>query len=109
MNECVFVGRLTDDPKIKDIGETKLTTFSLGIEETRKDKDGQTKRRYDYLDFEAWDSGAQTIYDHCRKGDFLVVQCSARHQKWDTPEGDRKQKINFRVNTFKIFPSTKND
>ena len=106
MNECIFVGKLTEDPKIKDIGETKLTTFSLGVEEIRKDKGGQNRKRYDYFDFEIWDSGAETIHSLCRKGDFLIVQCSARHQKWDTPEGDRKQKVNFRVNSFRIFQST---
>lgn len=109
MNECTFVGRLSEDPKMKDVGSTSLTTFTLGIEESRKDKDGLTKKRYDYLDFEVWDSGAETVYKHCRKGDFLVVQCSARHQKWDTPEGERKHKVNFRVNHFKIFPSSKDD
>ena len=40
MNNCNFVGRLTADPVIKDVGSTQLATFSLAIEKHRKDKNG---------------------------------------------------------------------
>jgi single-strand DNA-binding protein len=109
MNNCQFLGRLAQEPISKDLNGTKLVTFTLSVEETWKDNDGVNKKRYDYLDFEIWDSGAETIYKHAKKGDYLVVNASARQQKWNTPEGDRKQKISFRVNHFKIFPSNKED
>lgn len=109
MNSCKFLGRLADDPKARELNGTKLVTFSLGVEENWKDNQGVNKKRYDYLDFEIWDSGADTIYKYAKKGDFLVVDASARQQKWDTAEGERRQKINFRVNSFKIFPATKDE
>ena len=45
MNNCTLIGRFVADPVIRDVGKTKLVTFSLAIEEYRKDKDGNKKKR----------------------------------------------------------------
>ena len=105
MNNCHFVGRLASDPTIKDVGNTKLATFVLALEEHRKDKEGNKKKRVDYFEFEAWDSGGTTIAEFCRKGDYLAVDAIARQQKWTTPDGSPRQKVNFRVKSFKMFDS----
>ena len=102
MNICTFIGRLVSDPVIKDVGSTQLVTFSLAIEEYRKDKDGTKKKRVDFLDFEAWDSGATAFKKVCKKGDLVAIESCARQQKCVTPEEQSKEKINFRVKSFKI-------
>ena len=103
MNNCAFVGRLSSDPEIRDVGNTKLTTFSLAVEEYRRDKDGTKKKRVDFFEFEAWDSGATTIYKFCKKGDMIAIHASARQQKWTNSNGENRQKINFRVQSFKLL------
>ena len=104
MNTCSFVGRLVRDPEMKEINNTHLVNFTLAIEEHRKDKDGSKRKRVDFLDFEAWDSGATTINKYCKKGDQLAVSAIARQQRWSDGESNRS-KINFRVNNFKFFGS----
>jgi single stranded DNA-binding protein len=96
MNNCTFVGRLTADPIIKDVGTTKLATFSLAIEEHRKDKNGNKVKRVDFFDFSAWDSGAL-------KGDMIAVNAVARQEKWNDSNGQPKQKVAFRVQNFRVF------
>jgi len=96
MNNCNFVGRFTADPEIRDVGSTQLVTFFLAVEEYRK-------KRVDFFEFEAWDSGGTTIHKICKKGQIIAIHASARQQKWTNPQGESKQKINFRVQSFKIF------
>ena len=105
MNICVFVGKLAVDPELREIiGENGKTTyvvnFSLAVEEYRKDKEGEKHRRVDFLDFEAWDTGATTIAKHFKKGDMLIIEAEARQHKWISGE-QKRQKIVFRVKTFK--------
>ena len=104
MNNCTFIGRLASDPTLKDVGNTQLVTFALAIEEYRRDREGVKKKRVDYFEFEAWDSGASTIAKFCKKGDFLAVETAARQQKWES-DGEPRQKVNFRVKNFKMFNS----
>ena len=108
MNRCTFVGRLVADPKLKEVNNTHLVSFTLAIEEHRKDKDGTKKKRVDFLEFEAWDSGATTIDKYCKKGDFIAVEAIARQQRW-TVGGEKRQKVNFRITNFKIFNSNKEE
>lgn len=100
MNNCCFIGKLVSNPELKETNNTYVVNFSLAIEDYRKDKEGGTHRRVDYLDFEAWDTGAITISNYSKKGDLLAIEAEARQHKWMS--GDQKrQKIVFRVNTFK--------
>jgi len=108
MNNCTLIGRFVADPYIKDIGKTKLVTFSLAVEEYRKDKEGNKKKRVDFFDFEAWDSGAETINEFCRKGDVIAVSTTARQQKWTNSKGEHRQKVVFRVQNFKMFSGRDN-
>ena len=103
MNNCAFVGRLASDPVIKELNNTHLVNFTLAIEEHRRDKDGTKRKRVDFLDFEAWDSGATTIDKYCCKGDQLAVTATARQQRWKSDDGSGRSRINFRVNSFKRF------
>tara|TARA_A100001201_G_scaffold143746_1_gene147170 strand:- start:7179 stop:7517 length:339 start_codon:yes stop_codon:yes gene_type:complete len=103
MNNCNFVGRIASDIALKDVGSTKLAIFSIAVEEHRKDKEGNKKKRVDFFEFEAWDTGAITIHKMCQKGDMVAVQCCARQQKWTDSEGKSKQKVNFRMQSFKVF------
>ena len=101
MNKCHFVGKLADDPILYARDHTSLVRFTLAVEEYRKDKSGQKIRRVEFLDFEAWDTAAQTIYDHTLKGDCMAIEAIARKQK---PKNENAY-VNFRVTNFKIFNS----
>lgn len=101
MNKCHFVGKLADDPILYPRDRTVLVRFTLAVEEYRKDKSGQKIRRVEFLDFEAWDTAAQTIYDHTLKGDCMAIEAIARKQK---PKNESSY-VNFRVTNFKIFNS----
>tara|TARA_R110000744_G_scaffold3161_2_gene12274 strand:+ start:5870 stop:6199 length:330 start_codon:yes stop_codon:yes gene_type:complete len=108
MNNCTLIGRFVTDPDIKNVGKTKLVTFSLAVEEYRKDKEGNKKKRVDFFDFEAWDSGAETINELCRKGDVIAVSASARQQKWTNSDNEYRQKVIFRVQNFRVFAERDN-
>lgn len=105
MNKCHFVGMLADDPHLVNINNTYLVTFTLAIEDHRKDKDGSKKRRVDFLRFEAWATGAQTIDKHAYKGDFMAVESIARQST--SHQEKKSDTITFRVTNFKIFNNNK--
>ena len=101
MNKCHFVGKLTDDPVLYPKDQTSLVRFTLAVEEYRKDKSGKKIRRVEFLDFEAWSTAAQTIFEHAIKGDCMAIEAIARNQEDQEEYSD----IVFRVTNFKIFNS----
>ena len=108
MNNCHFIGRLVADPELNDVNETSVVRFTLAINEYRKSRDGEKSKKVDYLDFEAWDTGATTIDRYCKKGHEIAVHATARQDKWTDKDGNRRSKIKFRVNRFKLFNNNYN-
>jgi hypothetical protein len=100
MNNCSFVGKLANDPDLREVNNTFVVNFCLAVEDYRRDKDGEKHRQVNFLDFEAWDTGATTIAKHFKKGDMLIIESEARQHKWVSGEKNR-QKIVFRVKNFK--------
>ena len=107
-NYCRFIGRLVRDPKLKKLDHTDLVTFTLAINEYRKEKDPQTgerrkKKTTNYFDFEAWDTGATTIASLCKKVDIIDIVSSARNNHWTDKDGNEQFQTRFRVKEFKLF------
>ena len=60
-NYCRFIGKMVNDPKLVEFDATSLCTFTLAINEYRREKNGEKKKTVNYFDFEAWDSGGLAI------------------------------------------------
>lgn len=96
MNNCVFLGEVVEDLIISDDDAVKKLSFTLAVDKFRKNKRGETICDREYLDFEAWDTGAIAIGENCLVGDLISVQCTARQNDGHTV---------FRVNEFRIIES----
>ena len=59
------------------------------------------------MECEAWATGAETIARHFKKGDPIIIHCSAKTETWeDKNGGGQRSRIKFRVNEFD-FPMGK--
>lgn len=70
MNQIILSGHLGDDPKIVIAGEHKKALFSLAVRDGI-DKEGKPKTLWFYC--EAWDSKAEFLSTHFRKGQRIEV------------------------------------
>lgn len=99
MNRSHLLGKLMDDPELEKSYGSDVLNFRLEVEEYRKGKDGEKKRRTDVLNFEVWDSAARTIYKYARSNDLMSVEAIARNLTGGGP-----YEVVFRVTNFKIIP-----
>ena len=100
MNKCFFLGKIIGDPILTNPYGSDLVNFTLEVEEYRRDKEGNKKRRTDILYCEAWDSAARTIHKYAYENDLLAVEALARNTEFPRDSED----IIFRVTNFKILP-----
>ena len=107
-NYCRFIGKMVNDPKLVEFDATSLCTYTLAINEYRREKNGEKKKTVNYFDFEAWDSGGLAINKHCEKGDIIDLVASARNNSWTDKNGEKRYATKFRVKEFKLFNTTRN-
>lgn len=104
------MGNLTRDPELKQVGEkgTSLVTFTVAVSRKFKRSDNTSDKEVTYIDCEAWDSGAETIFRHFKKGDPIVVHCSAKTESWvDEQTQQKRSRTRFRVDQFDFVASNR--
>lgn len=111
MNKCIFMGRLTRDPELKVLS-TGVKVVNFGLVTNRKHKNKSTGQEVDdkvFLEMEAWDTGASLISEYFKKGDPILVDCSAKLDQWEDSEGNKRSKLKFRVNSFEFLNKNRSE
>jgi single-stranded DNA-binding protein len=96
MNCCNFIGKIVENPVLELENNAKVVRFLVSIEEGRRDKNGEKKKFYNVLGFEAWDTGAEAICANCEAGTLIGIESNARFD-------EDSQEVYFRVKNFKVF------
>lgn len=81
MNKCIFMGRLTADPQLKQTANgVAVCAFALAVDRPKqKDKD----READFFNMIAWRQKAEFIARWLHKGSKVLIDASARTRKYD--------------------------
>lgn len=88
LNKVLIMGRLTSDPKIKEVtrkGEEasrKVAEFSIANNKGKKDNEVTT-----FLNCFAWDSLGETLAKFKHKGDLILVIGEIRQRKYENKDG----------------------
>lgn len=78
MNECIFFGRLANEPKKQVIkkGETEITVVNFKIAVDREHWGGKNNK--DFLPMAAYGKMGDIIYDNFKLGSKILVRCIAQ-------------------------------
>ena len=73
LNQVVMVGRLTSDPEINEVENSrKVTTITLAVSRSYKNVNGEYET--DFIKCYLWNAIAETTAEYCKKGDLVGVK-----------------------------------
>ena len=73
LNQIVLVGRLTENPTIKELeNDRKVTTITLAVQRSYKNTDGVYET--DFIPCILWNGIATNTTEYCKKGDVVGVK-----------------------------------
>jgi len=88
LNKAQLVGRLCKDPELKYLGNgTPVTNFTLAVNRTFKNKDGE--RKADFINVVVWRKQAENVAQYTRKGSQVAVSGRLQSMSYDNKEGQR--------------------
>jgi single-strand DNA-binding protein len=103
MNACNFIGNLTRDVELRYTNSGKaVANFCLAVNTGSYKKDDQWVNEVAFLEFEAWDTGAERLAEHAKKGTKLAVESSIKEETWEK-DGQKRKQLKFRCNRFDIL------
>jgi len=107
-NQVVIVGNLTRDPELRYTPNgAALVKFGVAVSRRVKDdvsgqwKDAETS----FFDVTAWRSLAENVAETLAQGNRVVVVGRLRTNSWETPEGEKRSKIE--IEAEEVAPSLK--
>lgn len=102
-NKVVLMGNLTRDPetRVTTSGQS-VTSFSIAVNRTWRDGDGNQQEEVSYFDCTAWGKAGEIIAQYTQKGRALLVSGRLRQSTWEQ-EGQKRSKVEVVVEDFNFI------
>lgn len=99
-NKVILLGNLTRDPELRTIpsGQT-VCSFSLAVNRSWRNAEGETQEAVDYIDCNAWGKPAEIINQYMQKGRAILVSGRLQQRSWEQ-DGQKRSKVEVVVEDF---------
>jgi single-strand DNA-binding protein len=101
-NKVILLGNLTADPETRTTPSGQsVTSFSLAINRTWNDANGQRQEETSFINCTAWGQRGETIAKYVGKGRQLLVSGRLQQRSWDDKDtGKKRSSIDVVVEEF---------
>ena len=98
LNSCQFIGRVGRDPESRatQSGET-VVNFSLAIDESYKDKQGNKVEATEWIPCNVWGKQADFVIQYIGKGRLVHVVGKWKTRKWADKDGNDRYSTECKV------------
>ena len=99
-NKVVLMGNLTRDPELRTTPSGQnVTSFSLAVNRSWKNAQGETQEAVDYIDCNVWGKPAEIVNQYMKKGSGILVSGRLQQRSWEQ-EGQKRSKVEVVVEDF---------
>ena len=98
LNQAVLVGRIVQDPELKDTEKGKVANITLAVPRSFKNQEGQYDT--DFISCVLWKGVAESTVEYCKKGDLVGIK--GRIQTRDVELEDETHKKYVEVSMKKL-------
>jgi len=104
-NKVILLGNLTADPETRTTPSGQsVTSFSLAINRTWNDANGQRQEETSFINCTAWGQRGETIAKYVQKGRQLLVSGRLQQRSWDDKDtGKKRSTIDVIVEEFSFI------
>ena len=106
LNLVILAGNLTRDPETRQLPSgTAVADLGLAVNETYKNKNGETVEQTCFVDVVAWGKLADTCGQYLRKGSPVLVEGRLQLDQWTSKEGEKRSKLRVKADRIQFLGS----
>lgn len=92
MNNYVCMGRLVNEPTIKELDDgKKVSNITLAVTRSYKNENGEYDT--DFIDCELWNGVCQNVSEYCKKGDIIGIKGSVKSRIYEKEDGSKQKEM----------------
>jgi single-strand DNA-binding protein len=99
LNKVQLIGRLGRDPEMRYTpGGKAVTHFSLAVNQSRRDDQGQRVEMTEWFNVVAWEGLGETVNEYLRKGSRCYIEGRLQSRRFTDAEGQARAMIEVVAN-----------
>jgi single-strand DNA-binding protein len=105
-NKVILMGNLTRDPELRVTPKgTAVCQIGIAVNQTYKDKDGNTKDETTFVDVDVFGRQAEVIAKYMTKGRPILIEGRLKLDSWESKEGEKRSKLKVVLENFQFVGS----
>lgn len=97
-NRVMLMGNLTRNPELKYTPSgSAVADIGLAVNESFKNKAGETIEQTCFVDVVAWGRQAETAAEYLKKGSPVFVEGRLQFDQWESQQGEKRSKLRVRA------------
>ena len=110
MNHFIGIGRLTGGAELKTISNgTPVCKFSICINKTWKDKDGNKQEKPSFFNCVLWGKYGELMSKYLTKGKQVAIEAELEQNAWEDKDGVKHNGVQLNVNELFLLQSPKGE
>lgn len=102
-NKVTLLGNITRDPELRTTpGGQNVASFSLAVNRTWRNANGEQQEAVDYIDCNAWGKAGEIIAQYMQKGRPILVSGRLQQRSWEQ-DGQKRSKVEVVVEDFNFI------
>ena len=110
-SKAIITGNLTRDPELRNTPNgASVCSFSVAVNRTFKDSNGDQKEDVSYIDCSAWGRLGEMINQYAKKGSGVLVSGRLDQRSWeDKTSGQKRSRVEIVVEDFNFTGSSRDN
>lgn len=105
INTVTIAGRSTKDPEIKVTPSgTAVLSFSLAVNDTKKNAQGEWEDVVDFFDCKVFGKRAESLAQYIPKGSKLTINGRLHQDRWQAQDGTNRSRVSIIVQDIELPP-----
>ena len=104
LNQCNFIGRLVEQPELRQAGQTSMCSFTLANGWKTKDKEGT-----EYIRCVSYNKLAEVIAEYMTKGQQMYISGRQTTRKYDDKQGVTRYSTEIVVDRMQMLAKPKGE
>jgi single-strand DNA-binding protein len=105
LNQVTLMGNLTRDPELRQTPTGQnVTSFSLALNRSYRDGNGEWQEATDYVDLVCWGPLAERVAQYLSKGRRCLIQGRLQSRSWEQ-DGQKRSKVEVLANDVTFLDS----
>ena len=103
LNKVTLIGRLGQDPEVREVGTSKVANFSIATDESYTDKSGNKVEKTEWHRIVMWNKAAENAQAYLKKGSLVYVEGKIETRSWENDSGEKRYTTEIKSYSFQML------